>query len=172
MHDFNLRVPLMILPSERIDAPRRIPAAVSTIDVALTVLDWLGVPPPVPVPGRSLLPLIRAEAESLGERPLYARNDAFGLRTDALVWRDRKYVRYFDAKRERVTATRIFDLARDAGEVRGSPRPFGPAGDVLAEAAGTGGVHYPATFVAADPEVLDPLRALGYLTDREEANAK
>lgn len=169
MHDFNLRVPLMILPSDRLDAPRRIAAPVGTIDVAPTLLDWIGIPAPVAVPGRSLLPLIRGETESLGKRPLYARNDAFGLRTDALVWRGRKYVRYFDPERKRVTATRIFDLARDAGEEHGSTRPFGPAGELLTEAAGTGGLHYPATFVAADPEVLDQLRALGYLTDSEEA---
>jgi arylsulfatase A-like enzyme len=55
-----VRVPLLLrLPGV---APRRVPAAVSQVDVVPTLLDALGVTPPDHLHGASLLPQLRDEA--------------------------------------------------------------------------------------------------------------
>jgi arylsulfatase A-like enzyme len=59
-----VRVPLLLrLPGV---APRRVPAAVSQVDLVPTLLDVLGVPPPPGLHGASLLPRLRDGAGGAG----------------------------------------------------------------------------------------------------------
>jgi arylsulfatase A-like enzyme len=162
MHDFNLRIPLAVLPAAHGLGPREVTQPCSNVDLVPTLLEWLGLRPSVPLAGVSLLPAIRGEELDLGDRPIYAKNDAFGLRTDAMVWRDLKYVRYFKPNGE-VGRRRIFDPGSDPMELRRVEGDWDEAGPVLTDLAGTHGVEYEARFVETDTELVRQLQALGYL---------
>ena len=58
LHDFNLLVPLVIAWPGGLGAGRRVEQQVRLIDVPVTVLDTLGMAPPVAIDGRSLVPLL------------------------------------------------------------------------------------------------------------------
>jgi len=63
--------PLMIhLPGDT-GAGRRIDALTTTVDLYTTILDCFGLQPPAPVQGRSLLPLLRGEAQAVRDHVLY-----------------------------------------------------------------------------------------------------
>jgi len=66
-----LRLPGGEMGGTRIDAP------VGLIDLLPTLLDLTGIEPPVPLGGRSLVPLIRGEAADLG-RPVFSEFDDLG----------------------------------------------------------------------------------------------
>jgi arylsulfatase A-like enzyme len=178
LHDFNLHIPFMILPSRRVTQPRRIETFASNVDWVPTLLDWLGIEPPVALPGVSFLPAIRDGAMPAPDRALYARMSAFGHDSDAIVYRGRKIVRTFapdpggsapHAERSRFA----FDLASDPRELSPlAPEP-GAIDRILAEAADSHGVEYPARFEAPSSELTEQLRALGYLDagDRGEKPA-
>ena len=135
----------------------------SNVDFAPTVLDWLGLPPLGAVPGRTLLPAIRGEAHAGDGRPLYARMSAFSKLSDAVVYRDTKYVRFWNASTQELVATRTFDLRGDPRETRSVSDELGVGEALLSEAADTRGIEYPARFDPLEEEVVEKLRALGYL---------
>ena len=162
MHDFNLRIPLALLPAAHGLGPRLVTQPCSNVDLTPTLLERLGVRSSVPLAGVSLLPAIRGEQTRLGDRPLYARNDAFGLRTDAMLWRGLKYVRYFKANGE-VGRRRIFDPGSDPRELRGVEVAWDDAAPVFTELASTHGVEYEARFIDSDAELVRQLQVLGYL---------
>ncbi len=166
LHDFNLRVPLYILPSDAVREPRVVPEPCANIDVAPTLLDWLGIAPAVALPGRSLLPALRGER--LGARALYARNSAFGRLEDCLVHGDRKCMRYLDPQGGGLLRRRAFDLSADPRETRGRGGDCGADEALLLEAAGTHGLAFPATFEPAEDEILRALNDLGYGSEAGE----
>jgi arylsulfatase A-like enzyme len=166
VHDFNLRVPFAILPSERVLQQRRIAGPSSLVDFVPTLLEWLDLPARHPHPGVSLLPAI-AEGEPLArDRGIYARHSAFGSMSDGVVYRGRKYVRFFDVATSELTKRRVFDLAKDPRETASIGEDFGEAEALLREVSGTQGTAYQATFRGMTPEVEAQLRALGYLGGR------
>ena len=74
VHDYNLRIPFAILPSERVAQSRRVAGPSSLVDFVPTLLEWLDLPARHPHPGVSLLPAI-AEGEPLPrDRGIYARH--------------------------------------------------------------------------------------------------
>lgn len=162
-HDFNLRIPFMILPSNQVTRPIRIAEAASNVDFVPTLLAWLGIKPPVALPGVSFLPAIRGGEMPAVDRALYARVSAFGSWTDCIVYRGRKYMRHFDPRGEAVTSRVVFDLNADPREVTPIAAEFGPIDAVFSDAAGNHGLEYAATVEAPSPELEDHLRALGYL---------
>jgi arylsulfatase A-like enzyme len=172
MHDFNLRIPLYVLPSARVEEPRAIEEPVVNLDLFPTLCEWLDVTPPVAVAGESLLPLIRGEAFAARERPLYARMSAFGRLDDCLVHRGTKFIRTMDPLSGQVVARSRFDLGADPRETRSLSGDFGSEEELLREAAGDHGLSYRAVFEAPDPAVLDALRDLGYLGEAEEDGAE
>jgi arylsulfatase A-like enzyme len=162
LHEFNLRIPLMILPGAHVDGPRNIHQSCSNVDVVPTLLEWLGIPAATPISGKSLMPVIRGEEPDTSDRPIYARNDAFGLWTDAMIWRNRKYIRYFRPDGE--TAYRAtFDLEQDPQEALRLRRGWGRAKPMLEDLAGKHGIEYEARYSESDPTVVQQLQALGYL---------
>jgi arylsulfatase A-like enzyme len=165
LHDFNLRIPFAILPSDRVRGPVRIDVPASNVDFVPTLLAWLGVEPPVALPGVSFLPALQGGEPPADERALYARTSAFGFLTDCIVYRGRKYMRFFDLRGGAVSRREVFDLAADPRETQAVAADFGPVDGVLADAAGNRGVEYPARFEAPSSELTEQLRALGYLRD-------
>jgi arylsulfatase A-like enzyme len=166
VHDFNIRVPFAILPSKRVAQSRRIEGPSSQVDFVPTLLEWLDLPARQARPGVSLLPTI-AGGEPLGrDRGIYARHSAFGSMNDGVVYRGRKYVRFFDVVTGELIKKRVFDLENDPLETESLGEEFGEAEAVLEEVSGTQGVAYPAVFREMTPEVEEQLRALGYLGGR------
>jgi arylsulfatase A-like enzyme len=167
MHEFNLHIPLLILPSEVVREPRIVRGACANIDVYPTLLDWLGYDVPQNIRGISLLPALRGEV--LPERALYARQSAFGRLEDALVLDGKKYIRLFDPAtgQEARPARRVFDLESDPRESRVFATDFGDADGLFEAAAGTAGVEYPKKYERPSDEVLKQLQGLGYLGEDE-----
>jgi arylsulfatase A-like enzyme len=165
VHDFNLRIPFLILPSRWIPQARRIAGPSSSVDFAPTLLDWLDLPPEAPLPGLSLLPAI-LEGEALPpERPIYARHSAFEDYNDGVVRGDRKYVRFFDVGTGEIVERRVFDVRRDPRETRSVDHEFGEQAATVESVSGTQGVAYKGVFREVDADVEAQLRALGYLDD-------
>ena len=163
VHDFNLRIPFMVLPSRRVTEPRRLAEPSSNVDFVPTLLDWLGIDIPYPAPGVSLLPAIKGGETPGRGRALYAKMSAFDYLSDCIIHGDRKYVRWFDVKSESVQVRRTFDLAADPRETVSLSADFGSALQLLEDAAGSHGLSFDAPVFALDPELERQLQALGYM---------
>ena len=167
VHDFNLRIPLVLLPGKGVPGPQVVSLPCSNVDVTPTLLDWLGIPPAGPTPGISLLPWIRGAGDDQARRPLesplYSVVSAFGNRSDCLVVGERKFLRHFDPRDRSITARQVFDLAGDPDETRSLGSEFEAAARLLEEAAGSHGLEFTARVDEMDDELRDKLQALGYL---------
>ncbi|NOT30600.1 MAG: sulfatase-like hydrolase/transferase [Planctomycetes bacterium] len=165
LHDFNLHVPLYVLPGADVPAGVIVSAACANIDVTPTVLAWLGLPPHANVPGRSLLGALRGEPYDGERRCLYARNSAFGRFEEAVVHGGLKYVRYREPRR----ALSLFDLATDPRESQPVQRDTAAVERCLEEAADVHGLSFPARYEPPAPELSEQLRRLGYGGEDDEA---
>jgi arylsulfatase A-like enzyme len=65
LYEPTVHIPLMIRHPQGAGAGQRVPGLAQHVDVLPTVLDFLQVPSPEGVEGRSLLPLMRGEAETV-----------------------------------------------------------------------------------------------------------
>jgi len=155
-----VHVPLVVrVPGQ---PPRRITSPVSTIDLAPTLLEALGVAPPPSFRGESLLRRVFGPAH---DRPLFAETQWRAERPLQYAVRegDRKYVvavsRGPDGK---VVREDLFDLQGDPGETRSLTGPR----DELREAAlryATHAADARGPRAVVDPETSAELRALGYV---------
>jgi arylsulfatase A-like enzyme len=115
-----LRVPLLLRRPDGVGAGQRVSGLVRTLDVAPTVLDWLGLPGLEGVQGRSILALTEDPGaaapgeiliEALREKQLRPAPTSFlGLRTERY-----KVVLELDAEGQ-VVGRAIYDLAADPAE--------------------------------------------------------
>ena len=114
VYDSTIHVPLIFWGPRDLPGGRRVPALVRTVDVAPTLLDWLDVPAPEGIQGRSLTALIRGEATDLG-LPAYGESiellTTFGGST-------LRYLRMGDWKYIHQPEPALFDLSQDPGELR------------------------------------------------------
>jgi arylsulfatase A-like enzyme len=168
VHDFNLRIPFVVLPGERV--PRaRVTGRASSIDFVPTLLEWLALEPTVTRPGISLIPAIFGDGRIAGNRATYARNSGLGSINDGLVLGDRKFLRVFDSDTGELSQQRIFDLKSDPNETVSLGQRFGEAGAILDAAAGDHGLVFEAEYRKIDAAVEERLRALGYLGEPEQS---
>ena len=164
VHEFNLRIPFVVLPSKRVTEPGVVRAACSNVDVVPTLLEMVGIDAPIPLPGRSLLSDFRGEQElDDSDRALYARHSAFGHQSDCIVWRGQKYMRLYDQGSRKVGARRVFELVEDPTEEHSLGDSFGDAETLLLKAAGNHGQFFPTSYEELSSDVEEKLRALGYL---------
>lgn len=166
VYDSTVHVPLVVrgpfADGRVIDAP------VSHVDLLPTLLELAGLRVPTEVQGRSLLPLLRGEAES-EERMVYSES------MYPLVhygWAPLRSLRTRDHKLIAAPRPELYDLAADAGEsdnvVQHHRRLYAELGgelDALVERLGRGG-RQEAAPAALDEETLAQLQALGYLAGR------
>lgn len=157
-----VRIPLLVAGPGI--APRREGKPVDLLDVAPTILDFLRLPVPPTMKGRSLL-------KPLSEvREMYAETDhttdgsrlAF-LRAGSASW---KALIRFDQVSERARASEWYDLASDPGEK--SNRPPADAVRAAIEARVREGAFKsrsgsPSTIAELSAEQKEKLRALGYV---------
>jgi len=161
LHDFNLRIPFYVLPGAPLAAPAVLREPCANVDVAPTLLEWLGLPPQGPGPGRSLLAAIRAGGG--GEaHVLYARNETGGRFEECLLEGGRKLVRYRDPRDGSVLLRRLFDPADDPRETRALAEDPAALETRLEQLADPQGLVFPARFEELDPETRARLDALGY----------
>lgn len=174
VYDEVLHVPMLLRRPDGVGAGQRVAGLVRTIDVAPTVLDWLGLPGLEGIQGRSILALTEDPGaaapgevliEALREKQLRPTQKSFlGLRTER-----HKVVLELDAE-GRVVGREIYDLAADPAErspEAGRDAPQGPEAlvqRVLDEhAALERGRSLPTRGL--DEVTSDALRALGYLEE-------
>jgi arylsulfatase A-like enzyme len=174
VYDEQVRIPLVVRFPGRRAAGRRIDAPVSHVDLAPTLLELAGAPVPAGLAGRSLLPLVAGERGDPA-RPLFATARAEGQRVPELAARLRpglvlsvraggwKLVRY----PSRTAIWRLYDLARDPGEridrVAEAPGDARRLRRMLTEWQVATGSDDGTARRSEDPEMLESLRALGYL---------
>ena len=169
LYDTTLHVPLVMVPPPRVvSAPRVVPELVRLIDIAPTILDWLGLPKLAKAEGVSLSGLVAGTASG-SPGPLIAvyepEPDVFVGRSVAVRRADSKLIRSDDglwaSDRWSSGTARLFDMVADPDETLDlSPeRP-----ELLQELLQL----LPAGWAPAAPAELTPedrerLRALGYL---------
>ncbi len=172
VYDELIRVPLLLHSPGQLPAGRVVDQQVELIDVAPSILDVLGLPPIEGMQGVSLLPLIRGESrpdrEALSEATCVAP-EIKSLRAEGF-----KYIYAFpppDGERIGIGAAptweALFNLNKDPGEQH-NLAPTSPAEvaawrarleDRFAAMPSTGD----GTEMAVEDELLDRLRALGYV---------
>ena len=163
-----LRVPLIVRFPDRQFASLRVDEVVSLVDIAPTVLDYIGVMPGLEMQGRSLIPLLTDEPGD--SRSAYAsiKEGRAALRTN-----DLKYIYNFNTG-----ANRLFDLTEDPGEQENQLTAETDLSDPEVKAVIDGlvewlnvqreyrqGLPSPPSEPnrAIDQNVVEELRALGYL---------
>ena len=162
-----LRVPLVLRFPGRVPAGRRIPDRARLLDVMPTVLELLGVPAPAGLQGRSLVPLLRADAAPAPALPAVSEysNRAIGRTYESVRDGDAAYI--VDRGAEQ-----LFDLRSDPAEQRNLAASAPPS---LATLRGELGRWREACAALAarlgpsgpggelDAQTAERLRALGYL---------
>ncbi len=102
-----VRIPLLMRLPGRIPAGRKVEQPVSQIDYMPTILDYVGLPVPANIHGRSLRPLIEG-------RTVAWRDHAFCQRANRLRMLRTERYKYFFAPRPRIVA--LYDLEHDPEE--------------------------------------------------------
>ncbi len=163
VHDFNTRIPLFLLPGRSVPVGEVVEIPCSNVDLVPTLLDWIGMPIPANLSGRSLRAAILGETQPADwHRPIYSKMSAFNRSNDCIVVGSKKLMRQFDPSTGVETGRVAFDLAADPREALTLSPAAGPASDLLEQAASTAGIEYPKRFEKPDAQTLERLRALGY----------
>lgn len=172
LYEASLRVPLIVSFPGRLPQGRVVDDLVRSVDVSPTILDLLGIPPLADAQGVSLMPLMNG---TMGEPPnLASYGETFFPRLrfgdDALrSYRTRrwKYIRSFN--QDGIVKEELFDLERDAGEIRDLAASEVSTRDelsalldvIIADEVPVG--PGASNALELDRETEDKLRSLGYL---------
>jgi arylsulfatase A-like enzyme/Flp pilus assembly protein TadD len=165
LYEPSVRVPLIVRAPGLVPAGTRVSGPVELVDVAPTVLDWIGAPPLPAAQGRSLRPRIDGTDDGRGA---VAHAESLMPRLE-FGWSELRMVR--DGRFKFVEAPRreLYDLRHDPGEERDlaafDPERAAEMGLTL-EAWVRGTTDAAAEVQAArtlDPDEEARLRSLGYL---------
>lgn len=166
MHDFNLHVPLWILPGLPVPAGVVVDEPCSNVDVAPTLREWLGLAAPATQSGVSLLGAMRGQPYDGRARTLYARNTSRGRVEDCAVHDEHKIVRWERIGPQSLDVRRCFDLSADPREA--NPLACGSLElEGLVEASGPGPGVFEASWESAADSTLMQLEKLGYAGEDE-----
>ena len=163
VHEFNIRIPCLILPSNFIMQARQIHEPYGNIDFVPSIHDWLNIDLDYPLPGVSFMPSLLGDVVNLENRVLYSKMSAFGHWTDAAIWKNKKFMRFFDTRTNMVKTLRVFDLETDPDETKSISFGAEKALELLDSAAGFHGLKFDNSYEDIDPELAEKLRTLGYL---------
>jgi arylsulfatase A-like enzyme len=177
-----IHVPLMMV-GPLVPAGRRVKQAVDLTAVAPTLLDFLGAKLPDGMDGRSLLGLIGGRPEAEGDGLAFSEDVWIGPATRAVRTRDWKLIergevlpeRFVDNEDRRLISQGVdalapqmlFELAVDPREQENQLGSDGPVaarlGRLLGARLAAGSHAGPDAEIEVEGEVLDRLRALGYV---------
>ena len=152
LHDATLRVPLILrgpgVTAAALDTP------VSLVDVAPTVLRWLGIAPPAAMTG---IDLLRSPG---GERDVYSET----MYPRAAGWHGLSALTGTRWKAVRAAETELYDLQSDRGEASNVAAAHRSTADAMS--AELGRIEAAKTAASAGPsvEARERLRALGYVS--------
>lgn len=165
VYESSMHVPLIVRVPGRGIAPGRVSQSVRTVDIMPTVLDLLGISPPAPIEGVSLVPLLSGATRELpldgyGEAmyPLhhYGWSELTTLRSDRYKLIDAPRPELYDLERDPGEMVNLFDERRTVADAM--LRQLRERKRLMAEdapdAPQTGDV---------DPETRARLAALGYV---------
>jgi len=190
LHDEVLRVPLLVI-GPGIAAGRRVATPVSLLDLTPTILDWLGLPAPDGMMGRSFAAAARGpnSVEASSDRPIFSEtwtplmtrmtpdgikserreHPAYAVRKDGrkLIRRGpaaaRRY-QYYDLRRDPDEREDLY--ARDpeaAADLRALLDGYEASMVEMREARAAADDSSDVPPGPVDPERLEKLRALGYI---------
>ena len=164
LYDATTHVPLLIKLPLRADAvapqSKVVAAQVPTIDILPTVLDLLGIPPPVTLAHRSLLPYFAGTQET--ERVVFGETD-YPLR---FGWAPLRAVRKDGFKFIEAPQPELYNLGKDPGELKNQYEPWNVTVQHLRADLASSAMrppHASKSTGAASSTTLSELRALGYL---------
>lgn len=170
IYDATLHVPLLIhLPGDR--QQRRIQGIARHIDIAPTLLQWMGIQPPVKMQGRSLIPLIQgkekqkriAYSESIYAKNAYGWSPLKGITTEEYKFIDAPKSELYDEKSDpRETRNLIEEKPSIAKALRSQL-------DEIIDSQSSESAKGPQKM---DPETEEKLRALGYIGATTEGTAE
>jgi arylsulfatase A-like enzyme len=171
LYDEVLRIPLVVRFPENQHGGKRISSLVQSIDIAPTVLSYLGIDPPAEFEGQDLLPLFQGEGGRQGEAwsfSLLSRfNQKWSIRTERykLVFTRDTKVNTFNVP---VTpGFELYDLAQDPLEqdniYEDSSAVVRRLTELAAEGLATRKQLEPKAAAELTPEERARLRALGYV---------
>jgi arylsulfatase A-like enzyme/Flp pilus assembly protein TadD len=162
VYDTTIRVPLILWGPPELRRGATFDTLVRSVDIAPTLLDWLGLPALEQAQGRSLRPLILGEFWG-GDLTGYGESiEAFAVFGASPL----RYVRVGRWKYIHKLVPELYDVLSDTGELK-NRASFEPEivaqmrdrlRELLREAQSVGGAE-----VAIDPAVLAQLGALGYV---------
>ena len=166
-YEATLRVPL-ILYAPRLFGSAVVRTPVRHVDVAPTVLDLLGLPPPPEVPGRSLLPLIAGGSPTPAASYFEALSSSLNQ-----GWAPLRGVIDGELKYVDLPLPELYDMAADPAETRNlaAARP----GDIERLRALLSRLRSGERGVERSPEeasTVEALRALGYAAGGDPVQAK
>lgn len=163
IYESTLRVPLIFhWPAGHTALSLQAAEPVGLIDVAPTVLQFLGIPLPSRFQGRSLLPLLEKKHSTTPDKiyseSLYAR--------DHFAWAPLKSLRVGDYKYISAPKPELYDLALDPGEIHNLIQLQMPrASDMAAQLHALEAQYAPPKVsrpARPSPQELDLLASLGY----------
>lgn len=165
LYEENVRVPLIVkLPARR--EGRRIPGGpVGLVDLAPTILEAAGLPPCDCFLGQSLWPSM-VHREPLPEQEVYCEGGDKETWSVAIRTTRRKGIVHLDRGSRAIRGVELYDLGEDPGEQRDLADTAPDLVSSLCErvlAYADSMAEPPSQEPEADPEVIDRLRALGYL---------
>ena len=152
-----VNVPLIVKLPGSAQAGRRVSQMVGLVDVAPTLLEYVGAVPPDGMDGKSFLSLLLDEEPAFPARTIFSEHfHCIGVRTEE--W---KYIQYPDQPPE------LYDLKADPGEQHNVIEQYPEVARKLSLAAQAAGAQRDARRetgkVELDPEAIKALRELGYL---------
>ncbi len=173
LYDATTHVPLILkLPGngaagERMSRPRdeTVAAQVQTTDILPTVLDLLGIAPPLALGDRSLTPYFSGKRDTA--RVVFGETD-YPLR---FGWAPLRAVRSGGYKLIEAPRPELYDLGQDPGELKNEYEPWNPTVLQLRAELASSAMRPPRVSPstgAAGGTTLSELRALGYLGPGDE----
>jgi arylsulfatase A-like enzyme len=175
LYEEMIRVPLILdFPSSAGELVARVDRPVSLVDVAPTILAVAGLPPAEELRGVDLTPLAAGARQAPRANFVYSEMDLDGRSLEAVRHGDSKLIR--DRGRLDVEALELYDLARDPSErcnlARQSPqeaaRLQAALRDIARDLRADARAPLRVSAEGLEPELLENLRALGYLGGADE----
>lgn len=170
LYEEQTHVPLIIRPPKG-TRDRRVPDLVEVVDVAPTVLEYLDIPRPREMQGASLLPFIRSSTTARGKSMVFSEVD-FSSNLYTLRTKEWKIINNVRHRKSSLKEYELYHITSDPGEtcelsedslelevMRERLNRFRRDLDRLAEALGAN----ERKESEIDPELLDALRAQGYV---------
>jgi arylsulfatase A-like enzyme/Flp pilus assembly protein TadD len=164
IYNSTLHVPLVVkLPTHSQSKRKRVAAPVTLVDLLPTVLEFLGLPAPAPVQGKSLIGLI--SGKKVGSSDLYAESFLPRLHFN---WSETRALQAGNYRFIEAPKPELYDLSRDPGELHNlysekkalAQELRGRLKAVIRKYSSSQEL---ADKVGLDPALAERLKSLGYL---------